>query len=150
MKANLVIKFCFGQFFEKHLKCVNSIYVANIHFYWANHFLHESETNFEGKFNLSLNFWNKFGFEIWFICKAIRNLKSVGQDTNMINGSLTSLSTDLHPIICMSKILKIAYLTEKLEIISIRMKNLGPEVQIISSFWNSKKCVKLKKFFSLL
>jgi len=74
-----------------------------------------SETNFEEKFNLSLNFWNKLGFEIGFICKAIRNWKSVGQDTNMINACLTSLTTDLHPIICLSKMLKIAYLTENLK-----------------------------------
>jgi len=43
----------------------------------------------------------------------------VGQLTDMIDACLTSLTIDQLPIICMSKILKIAYLTEKLEIISI-------------------------------
>ncbi len=51
--------------------------------------------------------------------------KDVGEVYDMFEASLTSLIFNNLIIICMSKMLKIAYLMEKSQKISIRTKNLG-------------------------
>ena len=51
--------------------------------------------------------------------------KDVGEVYDMFEACLTSLIFNNLIIICMSKMLKIAYLMEKSQKISIRTKNLG-------------------------